>query len=345
MPPPAAIPAAGLRLMAGPAGLALMLTLPLLLALAVACGGGGSGDNAGAPPAPTPASPDATTALVIAAPTAADGSDADAGTEAGAIQSHLATKVLETGTQRVAFLLSTPKALVNVPQAQISVARRDGTVPPAQVVADYHEWPYGVRGSYSAPVAFPHPGEYVLTVDPIGGDVPGQAIIPVVALADAPIPSIGETPPASATKTLAAGLELAELTTAYAPDADLYRLSVADALASGRPSVIVFATPAFCTSPTCGPQVDTVSELRAAHPDAANYIHIELYDNPQEIQGDLSRAQLVPAAAEWGFTQLPGWTNESWVFVLDRNGVIRHRFEGFATLAELTTALADAGGP
>ena len=347
MPHPATIPT-GLRLTAGLARLPLMLTLPLLLALAVACGGGdGSGGNAGAPPPNTPASPAATTALVIAAPTAADGSGADAGADAdaGAIQSHLATKVLETGTQRVAFLLSTPKALVNVPQAQISVARRDGTVPPAQVVADYHEWPYGVRGSYSAPVAFPRPGEYVLTVDPIGGDVPGQAIIPVVALADAPIPSIGDTPPASATKTLAAGLELAELTTAYEPDAELYRLSVADALASGRPSVIVFATPAFCTSPTCGPQVDTVSELRAAHPDAANYIHIELYDNPQEIQGDLSRAQLVPAAAEWGFTQLPGWTNESWVFVLDRNGVIRHRFEGFATLAELTAALVDAGSP
>ena len=341
MPPPAAIPAAGLR---STAARLTLLPLMLLLALAVACSGG-SGGNAGAPSAPTPTPPAATTALVIAAPTAADGSDADAGTDASAIQSHLATKVLETGTQRVAFLLSTSKALVNVPQAQISVARRDGTVPSAQVVADYHEWPYGVRGSYSAPVVFPRPGEYVLTVDPIGGDVPGPAIIPVVALADAPIPSIGETPPASATKTLAAGLELAELSTAYAPDADLYRLSVADALASGRPSVIVFATPAFCTSPTCGPQVDTVSELRAAHPDAANYIHIELYDNPQEIQGDLSRAQLVPAAAEWGFTQLPGWTNESWVFVLDRNGVIRHRFEGFATLAELTTALADAGGP
>ena len=345
MPAPTTIPT-GLRSTAGLARLPLMLTLPLLLALAVACSGG-SGDNAGAPPAPTQAPPAATTALVIAAPTATDGSDVGAGADAdaGAIQSHLATKVLETGTQRVAFLLSTPKALVNVPQAQISVARRDGAIPPAQVVADYHEWPYGVRGSYSAPVAFLRPGEYVLTVDPIGGDVSGQAIIPVVALADAPIPSIGDTPPASATKTLAAGLELEELTTAYAPDAELYRLSVADALASGRPSVIVFATPAFCTSPTCGPQVDTVSELRAAHPDAANYIHIELYDNPQEIQGDLSRARLVPAATEWGFTQLPGWTNESWVFVLDRNGVIRHRFEGFATLGELTTALADAGSP
>ena len=121
-------------------------------------------------------------------------------------------------------------------------------------------------------------------------------------------------------------------------------MSVAEAVASGKPSVIVFATPAFCTSPTCGPQVDTVSELRAEHPDAANFIHVELYDNPQEIQGDLSRAELVSAADEWGFTQIPGWTNESWVFVLDGDGVVRQRFEGFATLSELEAALATVGG-
>ena len=135
-----------------------------------------------------------------------------------------------------------------------------------------------------------------------------------------------------------------DLTTAYEPDAELYRVSVAEAVASGKLSVVVFATPAFCTSPTCGPQVDTVSELRVEHPDAANYIHVELYDNPQEIQGDLSRAELVAAADEWGFTRIPGWTNESWVFVLDGDGIVRQRFEGFATLAELKAALADVGG-
>ena len=39
-----------------------------------------------------------------------------------AIQSHLATKVLEVGNQRVAFLLNTQKALIDAPQVQISVA-------------------------------------------------------------------------------------------------------------------------------------------------------------------------------------------------------------------------------
>ena len=262
----------------------------------------------------------------------------------GEIQSHLATKVLEVGTQRVAFLLNTQKALIKAPQVRISVAPADGSAAPAEITADYNEWPYGVRGSYAAPVEFPAPGDYRLTVMPVGGEVSGEAVIDLSVLDDSPIPSVGEAAPASETKTLGGAEEITDLTTAYEPDAELYRMSVAEALVSGRPSVVVFATPAFCTSPTCGPQVDTVSELRAEHPDAANYIHVELYDNPREIQGDLSRAELVSAADEWGFTRIPGWTNESWVFVLDGDGIVRQRFEGFATLGELEAALVGAGG-
>ena len=293
----------------------------------IACGGSATETP---PPAPATAVP----VVVIPTPDPDDKS----------IQSHLATKVLEVGTQRVAFLLNTRKALVNVPQAQISIAAADGSGPPMQVTADYNPWPYGVRGSYVAPVDFPAPGDYRLTVMPVGGEVAGEAVIEVSVLSDSPIPSIGEAAPASETKTLGEATNVTEVTTSYEPDAELYRMSIADAVSSGKQSVVVFATPAFCTSPTCGPQVDTVSELRVEHPDAANYIHVELYDNPAEIQGDLSQAQLVPAADEWGFTQIPGWTNESWVFVLDSDGVVRQRFEGFATLTELEAALAEAGG-
>ena len=257
------------------------------------------------------------------------------------IRSHLATKVLEVGSQRVAFLLNTQKALIDAPQARISVAHAGTVEPIAQVIADYNPWPYGVRGSYAAPVEFPAPGKYQLTAEPIGSEVSGQALIDVEVLAESPVPSIGDTPPSSETKTLGDGAAVFDLTTDFEPDEELYQLSVADAIQSPQPTVIVFATPAFCTSPTCGPQVDTVSELRAAHPDKANYIHVELYDNPEEIQGDLSLARLVPAADEWGFTRIPGWTNESWVFILDSEGIVRQRFEGYATLTELEKALSE----
>ena len=294
---------------------------------------------AGNPPPPTsaPSTPAAPTRQVIqiATPDAAD---------ANTIKAHLSTKVLDTGAQRIAFLLETPKALVKAPTVEVSVVHAAGAAPPAQVTAQFNEWPYGIRGSYAAAVDFPAPGDYVLTAMVDDDGVTGTVDIPVTARAQSPIPSIGTPAPSSATKTLSDDLDLPQLTTAYKPDPELYRISIADAITADRPAVIVFATPAFCTSPTCGPQVDTVAELRAAQPDAASYIHIELYDNPDEIQGDLTRARLVPTATEWGFTQIDHWTNESWVFVLDANGIIRHRFEGFATQSELAAALADVGG-
>ena len=102
-----------LRRLMGAAGI-------LLAAAAAACGGGepAAGPAAEAMPAAT--------AIVAAAPTPASAGDA--------LQHHLATKVLETGTQRVAFLLNTQKALVNAPRARISVKHQDGgTVPAGEV--------------------------------------------------------------------------------------------------------------------------------------------------------------------------------------------------------------------
>ena len=257
------------------------------------------------------------------------------------IRAHLATTVLDVGQNRIAFLLETQKGLIKVPTADISIAHSDDTAPAARATANFNPWPYGVRGSYATAFDFPAPGRYVLTATVSENDVQRAVEIPVDVLAETPIPSLGDPAPPSATKVLGNGLELPQLTTAYSPDAELYRLSVSDVVADDVPAVIVFATPAFCTSPTCGPQVDTVSELRAAHPETANYVHVELYDNPAEIQGDLSKSRLVPAADEWGFTRLEDWVNESWVFVLDADGIVRHRFEGFATLNELEAALAD----
>jgi hypothetical protein len=105
------------------------------------------------------------------------------------------------------------------------------------------------------------------------------------------------------------------------------------------PSVIVFASPAFCTSPTCGPQVDAVSELREKHPGQANYIHVEIYDNPAEIQGNLDRAEIFSVVDDWGLTSIDDYFNESWTFIMDADGQIDDRFEGFATVDELEEAL------
>ena len=67
------------------------------------------------------------------------------------------------------------------------------------------------------------------------------------------VPNIGSIPPLSRNKTLQNTGSLEKLTTDFAPDPDLYQITVEDAVATVKPTVVVFASPGFCTSPTCGP--------------------------------------------------------------------------------------------
>ncbi|MEC8959130.1 MAG: hypothetical protein VYE35_05335, partial [Chloroflexota bacterium] len=80
-------------------------------------------------------------------------------------------------------------------------------------------------------------------------------------------------------------------------------------------------------------------ELKEKRPGLANYIHVEIYDNPTEIQGDLDRAEIFGVVDDWGLTSIADYLNESWTFIVDANGKISDRFEGFATAGELETAL------
>ncbi|NQW22699.1 MAG: thioredoxin family protein [SAR202 cluster bacterium] len=284
------------------------------LALAVACG-----SSAAATPEPRPTS-------TPADPTA--------------ITPILATTILEVGEQRLAFLLTTTKGLIKSPTATVTTVYLDGDGTPGETLeAGYNAWPYGIRGSYSAYANFDRAGRWRLDVhvdNPAGVD---EIQIEVEILEKSPVPAIGSVAPKSITKTLGKNGSIETITTDYTPDPDLYQLSIKEAVENSMASVVVFASPAFCTSPTCGPQVDAVTELKDKYLGKANFIHVEIYDNPAEIQGDLDKAEIFSVVDDWGLTAIEDYFNESWTFVLDVNGKIIDRFEGFATVAELEAAL------
>ncbi len=97
--------------------------------------------------------------------------------------------------------------------------------------------------------------------------------------------------------------------------------------------MVTFATPAFCTSATCGPQVDVVKALKETYKGRVNFIHVEIYDNPQEMREDLQKARLSPVIDEWG---LP---SEPWTFLVDAEGRVAAKFEAFTSAEELEEAL------
>ncbi|MCW5846895.1 MAG: hypothetical protein KIS95_06685 [Anaerolineae bacterium] len=139
-------------------------------------------------------------------------------------------------------------------------------------------------------------------------------------------PAIGATAPASHNRTLATEPDISLLTSANDPDPALYQLTVADAIATGRPTVVGFLTPAFCQTKWCAPVLNSLEAARASTGDAVNYIHIEVYD-------DFQKLTVVDEMAEWGLE------TEPWVFVLDGNGQVVNKFSGPLSPAELLAAL------
>ena len=178
----------------------------------------------------------------------------EAGT--GSLTTILATKDLRVGTQRVSFLLATSSALVKSPSASVTTRRLDGTGEVVETkIADFHLWPYKIRGAYSTELTFDQPGKWLLEVSVQDGEFAGSGRLELDIAEKSLVPDLGSAAPLSRTKTLGEIGDVRLLTTDFTPDLDLYQISIADAATSNQPAVIVFATPAFCTSPTCGPQV------------------------------------------------------------------------------------------
>ena len=146
-------------------------------------------------------------------------------------------------------------------------------------------------------------------------------------------PAIGAPAPRSVTRTAGQTADLSTISSAADPDPELYQLSVHQALDAGLPLVVLFSTPAFCVSATCGPQLEILSALKERYRGQANFIHIEVFADPHLIQGNRLAAKRVPAVTEWG---LP---TEPWTFVVDKEGRIAAKFEQFTPAETLAAAL------
>lgn len=184
-----------------------------------------------------------------------------------------------------------------------------------------------IRGMWVTDYLFDSPGRWTPAVrTPDGRLVRGA---PFAVGAESIAVGVGDHAPASPSKTLNDG-PIDTITSDPHPDRRLYGMTVAEAVESGRPSVIVFATPAFCVSRTCGPVLDTAKALIDRYR-GVNWVHVEVYDNLDALTAE----ELVPApaAVEWG---LP---SEPWVFVVNPAGVVSDRFEGLVGLNELEQAL------
>tara|TARA_Y100000590_G_scaffold461899_1_gene624600 strand:+ start:17450 stop:18268 length:819 start_codon:yes stop_codon:yes gene_type:complete len=143
---------------------------------------------------------------------------------------------------------------------------------------------------------------------------------------------IGEKAPIIQTKVINDNNLIETITSDPHPDPSLYQISLDKALEKNIPILVTLSTPGYCQSYTCGPQTKVLSDLNNKFNDnQIQIIHIEIYDNPNEMKksGDISIGIQSPQISEWGIK------TEPWTFLINNNGMIVERYEGFVSFEEL----------
>ena len=204
--------------------------------------------------------------------------------------------------------------------------------------ASFEAWPFSA-GVFSVYPDFDVAGTWELETEftaQDGREVVAKSAFTVKEVSDTP--AVGSPAPASVTPKASGVPDLSHITTAANPDPALYAISIDEALAAGSPLVVVFSTPRYCTTGTCGPQLEQVSSLQARYGDQANFIHVEVYKAPH-LYGDGKRPgkdDIADAVEEWG---LP---TEPWTFVVGADGLVKAKFEAFTPSASIEAALLEA---
>jgi hypothetical protein len=185
-------------------------------------------------------------------------------------------------------------------------------------------------GTYVAHLSFDKAGDWGIEVTasrPSGAHTTVRLPMNVIALPV--VPGVGQPAPATHNPTVHDVADLETIDSGRPPN-DMHQLSIADVIQQHRPALVVFATPAFCTSNTCGPEVKVIQSLEPAYRDRLAFIHVEIY---KDFKPDPSKKTLAQAVVDWRLQ------TEPWIFLIDANGIIQARFEGPTATDEVKAAL------
>ena len=185
----------------------------------------------------------------------------------------------------------------------------------------------GEAGVYVAHAKFDKAGDWgvQVTVNETGR-APESKRIAFNVLAQDPSPGIGDDAPRTKNPTLKdVNGDRTKISSATEDDSILHRIRIADAVTNGKPTVILFATPRFCTTRTCGPSHQVVMSLAQNYADKVNFIHVEVYKN-------FDTFEVADAMREWNLE------TEPWLFFVDKHGKIVDKYEGGITAQEIVSA-------
>jgi hypothetical protein len=235
------------------------------------------------------------------------------------------------GKNRVVFSLldATGTASAATPDRTLAIGYRgpNGEIVPSAPMT--FMWAVeGVKGVYVGHATFATAGQWIADFTTAAPGSPQTTVSFSFSVKErTQVLAPGDSAPSVKTPTLAdVGGDVTKISTDATPEKRFYQTSEADALKAKKPFVLIFATPKFCRTATCGPALDRLKPLAAAHPEMT-FINVEPYQL-QEENGALqpvldSGGELVPVDATNAFRL----QSEPFVFVVGADGKVAASFE------------------
>ncbi len=307
----------------------IIIALVMVLLLA-ACGASGAAE----PSAPTPSSAAADGAGERPAETAADTETDDEGSEK--LVPIIAASELEVGQNRLPIGILKDGNPINDPDLTLHLRLyyldgedRNQVQSEADAVYRGEGLPWGL---YVAHPQMDRAGAWGLEISiPQDEGDPQVQRIRVEVVEEPQSPPLGSPAIASENLTIEDVPDLEQLTSDFEPDPDFYQMTIAEALEEEKPLVVMFATPGYCMTAVCAPNMGVMKELKAQFAGQINVIHVEVY--PYPFDEAFAEIRFVEAMQEWNLT------TEPWTFLIDREGIIRAKYEGGITFEEMQPAL------
>jgi hypothetical protein len=335
----------------------------LLVAMALgatACSGGSgkarSGGGSLIPLAPCTVSEPATTATPPSGPSAGARPASIAQLSAGAAPLRLLDTggSIRPGPNVFSFDLLTTNGVVTGGKPQVWIARGKTVRAVGPFSATWYPFTgydachdqspkSGLPGTYAVQISVPSTGKWFVAAvvensghRQVGVGDPTTTPPTGLTVTAGPVPAQVGTKAISVATPVATTIDQGKQIDTRNPPSPLHYISLDQALTNGKPTVVGFATPLLCESMLCGPVVD---ELLLAYQqvgrDRANFIHVEEFlPGPTLTPPPPSLLNQSPGFRAWGFQ------TEPWVVIIDKQGIIRARFEGPVTAPQIEAALA-----
>jgi hypothetical protein len=258
------------------------------------------------------------------------------------VQATLAASNLVVGPNRLPIGLLVDGTPINDPAARVRLRffYLDGTeAQKSQVAGETDATYYGQGLPVAVYVTYPElpkAGAWGIEVEAtLPGQQPSVSRLRIDVLAEDPTPALGSKAIPVDTPTAATSPDLAKITSDPQINPALYQISVADAIKSGKPTAILFGTPGFCKTATCGPSIKVLGDLQKQYGDKANFIHVETYQYPFSESVQANPPRVVPFMSAWNLA------SEPWLFLVGADGTIQYKYEGGITVEELAPVMAE----